>query len=91
MRKSKIISLSLTDVALKYAEEYSKADGKSRSAIISEAVTRYCVMRKLNELGEYGKKQAAKKGIKTDGDVDRIIHEYRAEKRKSMATKSNRS
>jgi Arc/MetJ-type ribon-helix-helix transcriptional regulator len=54
------------------------------SELVREALRRYEAMQRLRELQAYGKKRAAEVGIKEEDkeeEIDRLIHEYRAERR----------
>lgn len=53
------------------------------SEIVREAQRRYEAGQWLAELQAYGKERAAASGL-TEEDIDRVIHEARLERRKSV-------
>ena len=50
---------------------------KSRSEVVSAALGKYYVMKQWEELREYGSKQAKRLNIRTEDDVDLLVHEHR--------------
>lgn len=81
MKRSAVASFSLPLEILKQTEEMAKAEKKSRSEVVSEALKKYYVMKQLEDLREFGAKQAKRLGIRNEDDVDRLIHEYRRKKK----------
>ncbi len=89
MRTTKTISVSLPPEMLKEAERVARAEGRTRSELVREALRHYIRAREWEEISAYGRARARELGIR-EKDVDRIIHEYRAEqrqKRKKPATR----
>ena len=78
MRTTKILSLSLPPDLLRAAERAAKKEGRTKSELFREALRRYLQERQWTELRRYGATRAARLGIR-EADVDRLIHEYRAE------------
>jgi hypothetical protein len=81
MKRSVIASFSLASETLKQAGELAKAENKSRSEVVNEAVGKYYVMKQWEVLQEFGAKQAQRLGVRSEGDVDRMVHEYRRKKK----------
>jgi hypothetical protein len=46
-------------------------------------VRRYLIQSQLRELQDYGRRQSERLGL-TESDVERLIHEYRREKRETQ-------
>jgi CopG family transcriptional regulator / antitoxin EndoAI len=80
MKRSVIASFSLSSETLKQAGELAKAENKSRSEVVNEAVGKYYAMKQWETLQEYGAKQAQRLGIKNESDVERLVHDYRRKK-----------
>ncbi len=80
MRISKILSVSLPPDLLKAAERTAKKEGRTKSELFREALRRYLQEREWRELRRYGAVRAQRLGIR-EADVDRLIHEHRAERR----------
>jgi metal-responsive CopG/Arc/MetJ family transcriptional regulator len=54
-----------------------KKEKKTRSEILRIAARDYIRSRRWAELREKGARTAAKYGVKSESDVDRILHEFR--------------
>lgn len=80
MRNTKTISISLPPEILKQAERVAKKEGRTKSELVREALRRYIQAREWEELNSYGRVRARELGIGEE-DIDRIIHEYRTERR----------
>jgi CopG family transcriptional regulator/antitoxin EndoAI len=78
MRTSKVLSLSLPPDLFKAAQRAAKREGRTRSELFREALRRYLQETQWRELRQYGAVRAQRLGIR-EADVDRLIHEYRAE------------
>ncbi len=81
MKRSVVASFSLSSETLKQAGELAKAENKSRSEVVNEAVGKYYAMKQWESLREFGAKQAQSLGIRNESDVDRVVHDYRRKKR----------
>jgi Arc/MetJ-type ribon-helix-helix transcriptional regulator len=82
MRTTKVLSITLPEAMLKDAKKLAKKENRTMSELVREALRRYEAVQRLKELQSYGEKRARELGIKEE-DVDRLIHEYRAERRSS--------
>jgi CopG family transcriptional regulator / antitoxin EndoAI len=80
MRTTKVLSITLPDAMLKDAKKLAKKENRTMSELVREALRRYGAVQRLKELQSYGEQRARELGI-NEGDVDRLIHEYRAERR----------
>jgi len=83
-RTTKIISLSILPEMAEKIKELMKKEGRTRSELIREALRRYIEEQEWKEIYRYGEIKTKEKGIREE-DVDRIIHEYREEKRKTQS------
>ena len=81
MRRSIVSSLSLAPQTWKRLEELRKREGRGRSEVVREAVETYYTMKQWRELQGRGRKLAKKLGIKEEGDVARLVHEYRSSRK----------
>lgn len=80
MRTTRVLSLSLPPDLFRAAERAAKKEGRTRSELFREALRRYLQEREWRELRRYGAIRAQRLGIR-EADVDRLIHEHRAEQR----------
>lgn len=80
MRTTKTISISLPPEMLKQAERVAKKEGRTKSELVREALRRYIQARQWEELNSYGRARARELGIREE-DIDRLIREYRTERR----------
>ena len=72
------INISLPRTLLKEIDERAQRESRSRSELLREAARVY--LRRISswdEIYKLGRKTAKKLGIKSEADVDRIIHDYR--------------
>ena len=81
MKRSVIASFSLSSETLQQAQELAKAEDKSRSEVVNEAVGKYYVMKQWEVLQEFGAKQAQRLGVRNEADVDRVVRDYRRKKK----------
>ncbi len=87
MRTTKVLSITLPERMLDSVKKRAKKENRTMSELVREALRRYEASQWLSEVQAYGQERAAAVGVLTEEDVDRVIHEARAERRK-IATKS---
>lgn len=75
MRNTRVISISLPEAQAKSAEQLAKAENRTMSELVREALRRY-QQEKRDELIATYRKKAEVRGIKEE-DVVRIIREER--------------
>jgi len=80
VRTSKAVTVTVPPTLLEEAEQVAREEGRTTSALFREAVGRYLRKRRWRELCRYGSARARRLGI-TEQDVERLIHEYRRERR----------
>ena len=79
MRTTKVISLSLPPELLREAERIARKEGRTRSELFREALRRYILESRWEELKRYGAGKARRLGIRED-EVERLIQEFRRER-----------
>ena len=77
MKRSRITSISLPPELVRYTDELARAEHKSRSEIVREAMESYRTAREWGELQAFGVERARKMGVRDETDVERVIHDYR--------------
>jgi len=87
MRTTKVLSITLPEAMLDEAKRLAKKENRTMSELIREALRRYNGSRWLAEAQVYGEQRAIATGILTEADVDRVVHEARAERR-ALANKT---
>ena len=80
MRTSQIVSITLPPEMLSRAMALAKKENRTMSELVREALRQYERHRWWEETNAYGRARAKALGIREE-DVDRVIHEYRQEKR----------
>ena len=71
-QQRQIISISLSPAILRELERLVKSERKTRSELLREALRQYTIEKNLEQVYKYGEKIAAKLGIETYEDVERI-------------------
>jgi metal-responsive CopG/Arc/MetJ family transcriptional regulator len=79
MRSTKVISISMPEAQAKAAEQLAKAENRTMSELVREALRTYEKQKRTEMTAKYRKK-AEERGI-TEADVVRIIREFRKEQR----------
>ena len=75
---TKTFNIALPEGLVKEIDETAKAEYKNRSEFIREAVQlRLKELQNWNKIFRAGREAAKRLGIKSEADVDRIVHEYR--------------
>jgi CopG family transcriptional regulator / antitoxin EndoAI len=87
MRTTKVLSITLPEPMLESAKKRAKKENRTMSELVREALRRYEATQWLEEIKPYARERAVTAGVRTEEDVDRVIHEYRAERR-AVAAKS---
>jgi len=77
-RTFKVLSLSLPPEMVDIVEALAKEEKRTRSELFREAIRFYLQEKEWRKLQSYGRKKAAELGI-TEDDVERLVHESRAE------------
>jgi Arc/MetJ-type ribon-helix-helix transcriptional regulator len=81
MRTTKVLSITLPEPMLASAKKLAKKENRTMSELVREALRRYEAQRWLEEIKPYARERASARGVATGADVDRVIDEYRRERR----------
>ena len=73
-------SITLPPTMFTEVEQLAEREGRTVSEVLQEAVRRYLIQTQIRELQTYGKQQSENLGL-AEGDVERLIHDYRREQR----------
>jgi CopG family transcriptional regulator/antitoxin EndoAI len=76
VKTTKTITLSLPPETAEKIEEIAKEEGRTRSELLREALTRYVEEKEWREILRYGEMKAKEAGIKRK-DIEKIIDECR--------------
>ena len=79
MRTTTIVSITLPPKMLAQAMRVAEKENRTKSELFREALRRYLINQEWQELRAIGRKNAKRLDLKSS-DVNRLIHEYRAEK-----------
>jgi len=78
------LNIALPKDLVKSVDELAKKEYRNRSELIREALRVYISDKEdWNDLLEYGKKVGKKMAIKSEEDVNKIVYEFRHEKKAS--------
>jgi CopG family transcriptional regulator/antitoxin EndoAI len=80
MRTTKTLSITIPPEMLSRAEALAKKENRTMSELVREALRHYERQRWWEETNAYGRARAEALDIHEE-DVDKLIHEYRQEKR----------
>jgi len=81
MRTSKTLSITLPPEMLSRAETLAKAENRTMSELVREALRYYERQRWWEDANAYGRASAAAVGVNSEDDVVRVIHDYRKQRR----------
>ena len=77
MRSSKVLSISVPPALWDEIGNLAGKEKMTRSELLRVAAREYIRTRSWADLRKKGARTALKSGIKTESDVDRVIHEMR--------------
>ena len=77
-------SITLPPTMLREVEQLAVREGRTVGEVLQEAVRRYLIQTQIRELQSYGRQQSENLGL-AEGDVERLIHDYRREQRERRA------
>lgn len=81
MKRRKAISVTIPYEITEKLDRISKKEYKTVSSLVSEALEVYCLKKELEEARRDFSGNACRKGIITEQDIDRVIHEFRKEEK----------
>ncbi len=73
---AKLLSVSIPDELMREAEAVARAQGKTKSQLVREALRRQVQLEHLRALRAYGRRQAEERGIGPE-DVEALVDELR--------------
>lgn len=80
-RVTKLVTISLPPDLLRKAEQAAQEEQRTKSELLREALRTYLASRHWSRIREWGDHTAKEFSIKSESDVERIIQEYRRERR----------
>jgi CopG family transcriptional regulator/antitoxin EndoAI len=76
---AKLLSVSVPDDLMQAAEAIARAQGKTKSDVVREALRRHVQLERFRELQRYGRDQAEQRGIAPE-DAEALVDELRSER-----------
>jgi CopG family transcriptional regulator / antitoxin EndoAI len=83
MRTTTPITISLPSDLLRETQRVAREEARTRSELIREALRQYLASRRWQRLRQWGAETAERLGIKTEADLQRLLDEVRAGRRKA--------
>jgi CopG family transcriptional regulator/antitoxin EndoAI len=78
MAMAKILSVSIPDELMRDAEAIARAQGRTKSELVREALRRQIQLEHLRGLQRYGRRRAEERGIGPE-DAEALVDELRGE------------
>lgn len=72
----KLLSVSIPDELMRDAEAIARAQGKTKSEVVRDALRRQIQLERLRELQRYGRARAEERGIGPD-DAEALVDDLR--------------
>jgi CopG family transcriptional regulator/antitoxin EndoAI len=73
---AKILSVSIPDELMRDAEAIARAQGRTKSELVREALRRQVELERLRELQRYGRRRAEERGVGPE-DAEALVDELR--------------
>ena len=83
MRTTKPITVSLPPDLLRETQRVAQEETRTRSELIRDALRQYLASRRWQRLRQWGAQTAERLGLKTEADLQRLLDEVRAGRRKA--------
>jgi len=77
---AKLLSVSVPDDLMREAEAIARAQGKTKSELVRDALRRQVELEHLRELQRYGRRRAEERGVGPE-DAESLVDELRGRKR----------
>ena len=74
---AKLLSVSIPDELMREAEAIARAQGKTKSELVRDALRRQVQLERFRELQRYGRRRAEERGIGPE-DAETLVDEFRA-------------
>jgi len=73
---AKILSVSIPDALMRQVERMARAQGRTKSELVREALRRQVLLGRLRALQSYGRRQAEERGLGPE-DAESLVDELR--------------
>lgn len=83
MRTTKPVTISLPADLLQAAERAARAEARTRSELIRDALREYLASRRWQRLRRWGAETAARLGLRNEADLERLLERVRHKGRTS--------
>lgn len=77
---AKLLSVSIPDELMRDAEAIARAQGKTKSQLVREALRRQVQLERLRELQRHGRRRAEERGVGPE-DAETLVDELRGGQR----------
>lgn len=74
---AKILSVSIPDELMRDAEAIARAQGRTKSELVRDALRRQVELERLRQLQRYGRRRAEERGIGPE-DAEALVDELRS-------------
>jgi CopG family transcriptional regulator / antitoxin EndoAI len=76
---AKILSVSIPDELMRETEEVARAQGRTKSELVRDALRRQLRLERFRQLQRYGRQRAEQRGVGPE-DTEALVDELRAER-----------
>ena len=81
-RATRVVNMSVDENLYEDVDRIAREKGTSRSQVLREALKQYvAASTRWSQLLNWGEESAERSGIRSEADVEGVVHEYRAERR----------
>ena len=81
-RSTRVVNMSVDESLYEGVDRLAREKGTSRSQVLREALKQYVAAEtRWGEILRWGEESAARSGVMSEADIERIIHEHREERR----------
>jgi len=81
-RSTRVVNMSVDDNLYEDVDRLARERGTSRSQVLREALKQYVAAEvRWSQLLKWGEETRRRLGVNSDADVERIVHQYREERR----------
>lgn len=84
MRTTKPIRVSLPPDLLRETQRAAREEARTRSELIRDALQQYLASRRWRRLRQWGGEAAERLGLKSETDLQRLLDQVRADRRKTQ-------
>ena len=84
MRTTRPVTVSLPSDLLRETQRVAREEARTRSELIRDALQQYLASRRWRRLRQWGAESAERLGLKSEADLQRLLDEVRAKRRKTQ-------